>query len=325
MIVCDEDRSKFQICSFVHRIKDLDEFLKDLKNLILVDESYVCESIYFLVNGCGRDVERYLRERIEDFPCEIVIIDEAGKANAFNYYVKYLLNRECSHTIFLDSDIRLPEKGWACGLLKDLDSDENVVVAKSQPIKTLFGFKVKNPKQGRVVDRILCGQAYAVENNFLANVVIPKGHPVDDGYLSWCFKTNNFENTENGGLGKPNILESRQYHLFKGFVNILSWCKHEIRILLGTYLNYGFLKYLYLHDSKKFKDRILELNRNYESGWNTYFNESFNEFSYEKRIPYSVSLMKFSKLAHLVFIPLYCILIFIANRKISKNQVIGYW
>lgn len=206
--------------------------------------------IYILANGCTDNTVVIAKDYIErnDLSdlCEVIVIDKAGKSNAWNMYVHDICNSRYEYILFCDADIRIPDISTIEKMTVAFDDNKNVCVINSKPIKDIcydvepinFIEKIITQSAGGFSDwkSSICGQLYIVRASAIYNIYMPIGLPVEDGYIGAAIVTENFNKLAD--VNKIHGVESI-WHVYESEKKIVPIIKHQVRIVVGSAINYA--------------------------------------------------------------------------------------
>lgn len=202
-------------------------------------------SLVVVVNGSTDRTAERARAALDGFavPHRVVVLEQAGKANAWNQFVHSLAPAASELLILADADIRLPQPDTLRALVEALAAQPEVVAAVDHPVKDLVG-----GKGSRVRDRLslsasvlaaagppkLCGQLYAARAGALRAIFLPEPMLVEDGFIKAMLVTDGFTRPENESR---LVRAAGAYHVFEAETSLDSVYRHEKRILIGTLCN----------------------------------------------------------------------------------------
>ena len=209
--------------------------------------------VFIIANGCTDTTVEistdYLRERPQ-IPGTVLEIEKPGKSNAWNEFIHSSDSRYVDYFVCMDSDITFGSCDVISSLLKALvNSDDaylSVDVAQKDTVlksrRSIFErvslFFSGLMKQGSTA---VAGSLYCGRGDKLRKITMPKGLPVEDGFLRAMLVTDLFTQKDNN---KRILVVDNVCHYFTPDPSIKSLLRHEERLLIGTFINsviYGYL------------------------------------------------------------------------------------
>ena len=219
--------------------------LGDIINQDLWTQAGVDASLWVVVNGSSDRTALRAREALVRAPCpyQVVELEIAGKANAWNQFVHHFSYPEANVLILIDADIRIPQCDALSRMLSALQESPPALAAVDQPIKDLA---VRGDK--RIASRLslsaselaasgppkLCGQLYLAYAQALRAIYLPEPMLVEDGFIKAMLVTLGFSQPED--IGRLVRAEG-VYHLYEAETRLNALFRHEKRILIGTLAN----------------------------------------------------------------------------------------
>lgn len=180
-------------------------------------------------------------------------LDEPGKSNAWNHYVHEFSSERAELILMMDADIEFGQPETIANTVKALLHDPHAVVAVDLPLKDAVRKEYKS-----LVERIsvsasgtstvgppgISGQFFCARAETLRQVWMPKGLPVDDGFLRSMIVTDLFRS---GYDGRRIIRAEHASHYFRTLTTLPEIFRHELRLVIGTalncFLNWDFLAF----------------------------------------------------------------------------------
>lgn len=230
------------------------ETLASLRDQDLFDPSRLPATrfeIVVLANGC-RDrtvavAERALAERFADLPqvaARVVNLPQPGKSRTWNAYIHELADAAADPLILMDGDIRLVGAATLRHLVETLDAQPEAHACVDTILKDL-AFKTQRTAREslslaaseltRGGPPKLAGSLYAARGSVLRGIWMPVGLLVEDGFLKAMLCTDNFTRPE-----QPARLAraAEAAHTFEAVTDLRVLFRHEVRLLVGSALNF---------------------------------------------------------------------------------------
>jgi glycosyltransferase involved in cell wall biosynthesis len=202
-------------------------------------------NLLVVVNGSSDRTAERARDILAQAPVasQVVELEAAGKANAWNRFVHELSPADASVLGLVDADIRLPEPDTLSRLLQALQASPQAVAAVDQPLKdlTMAAGKGLAGRLSLSASELaasgppkLCGQLYLADASSLRRIYLPEPMLVEDGFIKAMLVTEGFSRPED-----PDRLVRAEgtYHLFEAETRLGPLFRHEKRILIGTLAN----------------------------------------------------------------------------------------
>lgn len=272
---------------------------------------------------------------------------EPGKSNAWNHFVHEFSSTQAKLILMMDADIEFGQPETISNTVQALLHDPDAVVAVDLPLKDAVRKKTRS-----LIERIsvsasgtttvgppgICGQFFCARAETLRQIWMPKGLPVDDGFLRAMIVTDCFRSAYDG---RKIIRAANASHYFRTLTTLPDIFRHELRLVIGTtlncYLNWDFL--VFATDPAGPGAGILIRNLNKaDSSWfaryveNTVRNRGFWV------LPGDMLFRRFATLSRtrgkglprrlfiaaagfMLDLPVFIV----ANRKLKKNDGIGFW
>ncbi|MEM9810667.1 MAG: glycosyltransferase [Pseudomonadota bacterium] len=167
---------------------------------------------------------------------------EKGKAHAWNWLIHDLLAGRAPYVVLIDADIVFPGTTAIRKLIEGLQANPTLKALSSTPIKDLErksdlslteriivqGGGTRDNKQG------ICGQLYAARAEALSDLRLPRGLPVEDGFIAGMLNTDGFRHAPQGQvISRAEGVE----HLYESERTIGGLLKHQTRIVVGSAIN----------------------------------------------------------------------------------------
>ena len=203
------------------------------------------------------------------------VIAEPGKSNAWNMYVHRFSDPMADFLIFMDADITIVGEQTLCLLLNALLEDQKAHVSMDMILKDLA---IKHKRS--LVERVslsatrlnqtgppkLAGSLYCGRAQVIRRIWMPKGLLVEDGFLKAMIATDQFTQAED--LSRL-VQVPAAAHTFEAVTKIRSIFKHEVRLLIGTWMNvilFGHLREMVAETERPAGCLIRDWNT-YRPGW----------------------------------------------------------
>lgn len=208
--------------------------------------------LIIIPNGCTDNTAKICYEALPDIISKvkhsnitysIQELKEAGKSNAWNYYIHDASNKKAEIILMLDADIEFNEPDTILNTINSLIKNKNADVSVDLPLKDVL--KKKNIS---LIERIstatsnanrtgpveLCGQYFCAKAKILRQIWMPKGMPVEDGFLRAMIVTDYFRSINN----EDKIIRAENAsHYYQTVTSLKEIFKHEVRIVVGTAMN----------------------------------------------------------------------------------------
>lgn len=278
--------SAFQISIGIFAHNEEDNILRTLDSLSRQDIFSrqsglgLSTTVSVIANGCSDNTtslskEYFTRENFGDQSCfqgRVIEISEPGKSNAWNSFIHDRANECVDYFICMDSDITFGSVNVISALIAALSNSESAYLAidvaekdtKLKKTKTLFEhtslFFSKIIKKDSTA---VAGSLYCARGSRLRNISMPKGLPVEDGFLRAMLVTDLFTKKDNN---ERILVVDNVCHYFTPDPSIKSLLRHEERLLIGTFINSVIYRFLWDEVSATGKDAgqiIAEKNTNH--------------------------------------------------------------
>ena len=181
--------------------------------------------------------------RVENLP-------EPGKSRTWNVYVHRLADPTADILICMDGDIQLVGASTLSNLVRALQAHPEAhasvdVILKDIAFKTNLTAREKMSLAASELTRSgppkLAGSLYAVRGPVVRGIWMPVGLLVEDGFLKAMLCTDNFTQPEN--LTRLVRAENAA-HTFEAVTDARILFKHEIRLLVGSAVNFILFAHL---------------------------------------------------------------------------------
>jgi glycosyltransferase involved in cell wall biosynthesis len=312
--------------------------------------------IIVVPNGCSDDTATIARQVLADLANQldgqriafaVHELEEPGKSNAWNHYVHEFSNSRADLILMCDADIEFGESETISNTVKALRKNPLAVVAVDRPLKDVV------KKQGKtLVEWIstvassvssaglpqIAGSFFCARADALRQIWMPKGLAVEDGFLRAMIVTDCFRSVVDEG---KVIRVENATHYYKTLTNLGDIFRHEIRIIIGSsvncYLTWDLL--LFATDPSGPGAGVLIRNRvAKDPSWfptlidNAIRNRGFwvlprgmlfrRFYRFKSRRGQSlVNRVLVATIGFLLDLPVFIV----ANRRLKKGGVVGYW
>lgn len=236
---------ELSIVNAIETIVSQDVFQDKLTNFIF----------YILING-STDLtysianEYIIKKGLDDIVI-LLNVEEKGKSRSWNFFVHKICPVDADLVVFCDADINIEKKCIISKMVSLLKSNKSVIALNSKPVKDLGYTKAIKTITEKLIyisaggfsewKHSICGQLYCVRYDFIKKVHMPAGLPVEDGYVGAAILTDNFNCTPK----KERIIGIDDvYHVYESESNVVSLIKHQVRIVVGSSINYALFTHL---------------------------------------------------------------------------------
>ena len=206
-------------------------------------------TIYVVANGCTDETSALSRISLSrlasehSFDWQVIEIEEAGKANAWNTFVHQILPESTSYAAMMDADVRLFENDMIEKCLHALNTDQELQVATPKLVKRFDSVNSSALNQLMVrafsgtadsVEHTLAGAFYCGRADVFRKIVIPKHVVVEDGFVRAMVLTSGLteqENLERIARQKAVSVTHIPYSTFSDII------RYQVRQAKGTAIN----------------------------------------------------------------------------------------
>lgn len=248
-----------------------------LRQSVFSDRALAAQiSVFVIANGCT-DQTATTSERVlaslrsqRDFLWEVISLQVAGKANAWNVFVHDLLPTDVDYAAIMDADIEFGEFHTIAKCLKLLEESSQILVSTPRLVKNLP--KLRITRIGSYLVRAFAGTAdstvhaiagafYCARVEALKKIVMPKNIIVEDGFLRAMIATSALTETEQlGRIQSPR--EATVLHVpYTKFFDIF---RYQVRQAKGTAINYFIFEEI-SQLQNDFQERMNEVRRRNEA------------------------------------------------------------
>ncbi len=276
--------------------------------------------------------------------CRLEVLEQGGKARAWNEAVHRLSAPDARYFLFMDADIRLLGAQTLENLWQALESNPRALVATDRPVKHL----AQKARPG-LLDRILLGagamtgsapgqltgQMYCARAETLRKIRIPAGIIVEDGFLKQMICTDGHSiPADNSRI----VRADNAAHVFECYTKPRDIWHHQIRQTTGQTLHtifkqalrrdfpqrpvYEALARRCVEDPDWFLREILDAVQ--RRGWWVMDTESLLMRWRRVRFGRGAARLKFAALA-LLAAPFDLAVFLASNARLKKGDVKGLW
>ena len=215
--------------------------------------------IIVLPNGC-RDgtadrAREALRRHFDGVPgvrARVEELAQPGKSRTWNEYVHRLADAAADTLILMDGDIRFAGDATLANLVRALRAAPEAHAAVDVILKDLA---LKPGAELSARERMslaaseltrsgppkLAGSLYAARAEVLRGIWMPVGLLVEDGYLKAFLCTDNFTKPDQPGR---LVRAEDAAHVFEAVTDLRTLFKHEVRLLVGSAVNFLLFEHL---------------------------------------------------------------------------------
>ncbi len=201
--------------------------------------------ILVLPNGCSDGTGRMAAAALARMPSHIGTstheLVEAGKSNAWNQFVHDLARPDATLLLLMDADIEFASVDVVERLVRRLAESPLADVATDRAVKdyrnkrlTLFDRLSRRVSMQQASDSGLCGQLYCGRATALRRIWLPRGLPVEDGFLAAMLVTAGFTRPSDA---RAIACVSDARHFYEPLSDVAAFVHHEARIIVGSVIN----------------------------------------------------------------------------------------
>jgi glycosyltransferase involved in cell wall biosynthesis len=197
-----------------------------------------------------------LQESPSSLQYRICDLPQAGKSNAWNYYIHDFSARTAEFLVLMDADIQFLNPRTLEELINALQTNPETWISVGIPIKDVALKRHKNliehlsiavsksAQESLHLDNpVICGQLYCGRATALREIWMPIGLPVEDGFLRAIACTEGFTTTS-GSFRRIQKVPSAT-HVFEAYTHIAALLHHEKRLIMGSVINALLFDYLW--------------------------------------------------------------------------------
>lgn len=312
--------------------------------------------IIIVPNGCSDDTAAIARRVLADMighidgqkiAFAVHELEEPGKSNAWNHYIHEFSNKHAELILMMDADIEFGEAETISNTVKALWKNPGAVVAVDLPLKDVNRKPNKTLVEwvSAMASRAsthgppaISGQFFCARADALRQIWMPKGLPVEDGFLRAMIVTDCFRSAVDN---RKIIRAENATHYFEALTSFGAIFRHELRLVIGTALNcyftWDFLMFATDPSGPGAGVLIRNWNEKDPSWYTRFIDNSIRSRGFWvlpggmllRRISRfkpnrGLGLVKWVVLVTAGFL-LYLPVVMAANRRLKKGGVIGYW
>jgi hypothetical protein len=207
--------------------------------------------IVVLPNGCRDNTAQIAAEAtatlfagLAQVAARVENLPEPGKSRTWNRYVHDLADPSADILIFMDGDIELVGAHTLRDLVTTLNAHPEAfasvdVILKDIAFKQNLSAREKMSLAASELTRSgppkLAGSLYAARGSVVRGIWMPVGLLVEDGYLKAMLCTDNFTRPD---TPSRLVRADRAAHTFEAVTDLRTLFKHEVRLLVGSAMNF---------------------------------------------------------------------------------------
>lgn len=224
--------------------------LQSLRDQDLLTSGRAVE-IVVLPNGCRDRTAEVAQEAIERLFANLPVVKarvenlaEPGKSRTWNRYVHGLADPSAQVLIFMDGDIDLVGAATLANMVAALEEHPEAhasvdVILKDIAFKQNLTAREKMSLAASELTRSgppkLAGSLYAVRGPVVRGIWMPEGLLVEDGFVKAMLCTDNFTRRD---LPTRLVRAEQAAHTFEAVTDFRILFKHEVRLLVGSAMNF---------------------------------------------------------------------------------------
>jgi glycosyltransferase involved in cell wall biosynthesis len=224
--------------------------IDDLGQQTLLTDDDLEVQVHVIANACTDRTVEVARRAFDTGPfgdlgigTTVHELVQGGKSNAWNEFVHRIVPDATEFVIFLDGDIRIPERRSLRLMHDRLAASAHAVVAVDRSIKDIeleqpngLVEKLIKLATGTANDprTAIAGACYCVRSAEVRRIWMPIGLPGEDGFLRAMLLTSNFERPEQ--LNRLAFVDGA-YHVFESVRDLGGVIRHNVRLAIGTAVN----------------------------------------------------------------------------------------
>lgn len=201
-------------------------------------------------NGCSDDTAGIARDALAlllpHVAAAVRVLEQGGKANAWNRFVHELARPDATLLTLMDADIEFGSDDVLERLVRRLGEDPRRDVTSDRAVKDYRGKRLTlfNRLSRRVSAQGgggngdgnggLCGQLYCARADVLRQIWLPLGLPVEDGFLAAMLGSDGFTLPQ-GRDAIAGVPEA--WHYYEPLTQPMAFIRHEARIIVGSVIN----------------------------------------------------------------------------------------
>lgn len=237
--------------------KSIPLLLDDISSQTILSSAKYDIKFYLLANGCSDNTtyicHKHLETKHSDLKAKFEVLDikEGGKSRTWNTFTHELSRKNAASLIYMDADIRLTEPDIINQLIKSQIESATLKIVCSKPVKDIANSQMNlNLTEKLIISaggtsdnwkKSVCGQLYIADSQTVRNVYMPIGLPVEDGFIRAMTLTTLFSQKEDTSIidGFDDI-----FHEYESIRTISELIKHQVRIVIGSSINFAIFKTL---------------------------------------------------------------------------------
>ena len=229
----------------------IDRTIASLAAQSILDSAYAAAlglgavEILVVPNGCSDDTGPVAAAALARMPAHVAAsvreLAEAGKSNAWNRFVHELARPDATLLLLMDADIEFASNDVVERLVRRLGEAPAAAVATDRAVKdyrnkrlTPFDRLSRRVSTQQASDGGLCGQLYCGRAEALRRIWLPRGLPVEDGFLAAMLVTDGFTRPSDG---RAIACVSDARHFYEPLSDVAAFVRHEARIIVGSVIN----------------------------------------------------------------------------------------
>jgi glycosyltransferase involved in cell wall biosynthesis len=226
------------------------QLIEDLGEQSLLTDGRISVHVHVVANGCTDRTADAARRAFAAPPfvnleagSSVHELERTGKSNAWNTFVHEVVPESSDYLLFLDGDIRIPDRNSLKRVIERLTASPEAVVAVDRSVKDI---ELENPDG--IVEKLIklatgtahdtrtaiAGACYCARFSEVRRIWMPIGLPGEDGFLRAMLLTSNFEHEER--LERLVFVEDA-YHVFESMRDLGGVIRHNVRLAIGTTVN----------------------------------------------------------------------------------------
>jgi glycosyltransferase involved in cell wall biosynthesis len=226
------------------------QLIGDLGEQSLLTDGRVSVHVHVVANGCTDRTADAARRAFAAPPfvnleagSSVHELERAGKSNAWNTFVHEIVPESSDYVLFLDGDIRIPDRNSLNLVLQELALSPKAAVAVDRSVKDI---ELENPKgfveklikaaSGTANDprTAIAGAFYCARYAEVRKIWMPTGLPGEDGFLRAMLLTSSFAHEERL---ERHVFVEEAYHVFESLRGVRDVVRHNVRLAIGTAVN----------------------------------------------------------------------------------------
>ena len=213
--------------------------------------------IIIVPNGCTDDTAEIAHAILEQalekkysIPVSgrVCLIEQPGKANAWNLYVHYFSSADAKYLFLMDADIEFLEHRTLDSMIHGLACQPEVWVTVDRPVKDVslkttrsvmekLSVSVSKLSGGKFKEgepAWICGQLYCGRADILRRIWLPINVQMDDSFIYSMVVTDCFKSDE---VSNRVVLAHSASHVFEAYTNLGRLLNHEKWLIVNSTVN----------------------------------------------------------------------------------------